>query len=269
MTGFKQHWTTKGIALILALGLLWGGQSIFPQETDLEGLFKWAIKNYREGKYREVSKDLELLLSYCSEDHKQLKGKIHLLLGAVHEQLGNLQEAQKNYRLSLEFETYSIEELDLTFLEEYQRTFMNKQKPVKPGIIEKPKAEPKKKKTVNLLLVLGGVVAAGAAVLLVLKKNKPQYTLTIVEIGQGNVALDPAGGKYSEGTEVTLEAIPDAGWIFENWSGTLSDSENPTRIIMGSNKIVWVIFRMSTNGTVQPNPTAVLSRSGEGTPPGQ
>ena len=102
MKGFKHRWTTRCIALFLAVGLLWGGQSIFPRETNLEGLFKWAIKNYREGKYREVREDLELLLSYCGEDHNQLKGKIYLLMGAVCEQLGDIKKARQNYHLCLE-----------------------------------------------------------------------------------------------------------------------------------------------------------------------
>jgi len=253
VTGYKHHWITKGIAIFLTVGLLWGGQSIFPRETNLEGLFKWAIKDYLEGKYREVLKDLELLLSYCDEDHNQLKGKIYLLLGAVHEQLDDIPEARKYYQLSREIsKTLEIESVDFTFLEEYQRIFNNRQKPVKPGIIEKPKAKPAKRKSSVLLLVLGGVVIAGTATLLLLKKNKPaasaSYTLTTFTIGQGSIAVSPSEQRYLEGTEVTLTARPDPGWQFNGWNGDITGMQNPVTIIMNSNKQVMANFTESTPG---------------------
>jgi hypothetical protein len=273
VTGFKHHWTTKFIAFFLALGLLWGGQSIFPQETGLEGLFKWAIKNYLDGKYMEAAKDLELLLSHCDEDHKELKGKIHLLLGAVHEQLGNVPEARKNYQLSLEFlKTPSIEGVDLTFLEEYQRIIMKTEEPLEPGIIEKPKVKPVKRKPAALLLVLGGVVIAGVAALLVMKKDKPaiidKYTLTTNIAGQGNIILSPPEGRYEQGTPVTLTARPDLGWQFNGWSGDISSMENPITIIINSDMYVTANF-------TEPNPgyyslTVVIEGQGNVTldPPG-
>lgn len=253
MTGFKHHCTTKGIALFLAVGLLWGGQSIFPRETNLDGLFKWSIKDYLEGKYREVSKDLELLLSYCDEDHNQLKGKIYLLLGAVHEQLDDIPEARKYYHLSREIsKTLSIESVDFTFLKEYQRIFNNKQKPAEPGIIEKPKAKPAKRKPSVLLLILGGVVIAGVAALLLLKKNKPaaavKYNLTTHTAGQGSIELSPPGDRYNEGTSVTLTANPDNGWRFDGWSGDFTGKENPITIIMNSDKDITASFTELTPG---------------------
>ena len=268
MTWFKNHWTTKGIALFLAVGLLWGGQSIFPRETEIdpEGLFKWAIKNYLEGKYREVGKDLELLLSYCDEDHNQLKGKIHLLLGAAHEQLGNPREARKNYRLSQELlETYSIEGVDLTLLEEYRRIFMNQPQPLWPGIIVKPKKKPAKRKPLPVALILAGVTVAGVAALLVLKKDKPSvtipgvYTLTVAVGGQGNVTLDPTGGVYPVGTRVRLEAIPDPGWEFYRWYTDAIVTGNPTHILMDSGKDVIAVFRETGGITKTFGHSAVFS----------
>jgi formylglycine-generating enzyme required for sulfatase activity len=173
LRGFKHHWTTKWIVLFLAVGLLWGGHSIFPRETNLEGLFKWAIKNYLEGKYREVSKDLELLLSYCDEDHNQLKGKIYLLMGAVYEQLGDIKKARQNYQLSLELlQNPTIDEIDLTSLQEYQDIIMKKQKPRHGKIIEKPISRPKRKKRISpWYLIAGGALLVGLAVAFALKKG--------------------------------------------------------------------------------------------------
>jgi len=182
MDEFKHHWATKGIALFLAVGLLWGGQSIFSQETNLEGLFNWAIKNYLEGKYREVIKDLELLLSYCSEDHKQLKGKIHLLLGAVYEQLGDIDKARQNYQLSFELvQNPAIDEIDLTSLQEYQRIIKKNPQPLQREIIEKPITRPKRKKRISpLYMVAGAALIVGGVIAFVLSKKGQEGEIEVV-----------------------------------------------------------------------------------------
>jgi uncharacterized repeat protein (TIGR02543 family) len=68
------------------------------------------------------------------------------------------------------------------------------------------------------------------------------YSLTVNTVGQGSVILDPSGGTYLEGTVVTLTAAPDSGWKFDNWSGDLSGSTNPTTITMDSDKTVTANF---------------------------
>jgi uncharacterized repeat protein (TIGR02543 family) len=69
-----------------------------------------------------------------------------------------------------------------------------------------------------------------------------QYTLTVIIVGQGSVNLNPPGGTYAEGTVVTLTAIADSGWKFDNWSGDLSGTANPATITMNSHKTVTVNF---------------------------
>jgi formylglycine-generating enzyme required for sulfatase activity len=213
VTKFKNHWTTKCIALSLALGLFSGGQLIMPRETDLEGPFKWAIKNYLEGKYREVSKDLELLLSLCDEHHKELKGKIYLLLGAAYEQLGEIEKAKKNYQLSLELlKNPAVEGVDLTSLLEYQRIIMKKSKPVTRKIIEKPISRPKRKKRISpLYLVAGGALLAGLTVALLLKKKEQEEEIDFVPdydtryLGIEWIRIPPGeflmGDNFNEGEE--------------------------------------------------------------------
>ncbi len=79
----------------------------------------------------------------------------------------------------------------------------------------------------------------------------PQYTLTTNIVGQGSITLDPPGGIYDSGTEVTLTAAPDPGWQFDGWSGDLSGSQNPAAIIMNANKSVTAAFsEIGTTGTV-------------------
>jgi len=67
------------------------------------------------------------------------------------------------------------------------------------------------------------------------------YTLTTTAIN-GSVTLDPPGGTYEEGTEITLTATPEGNRIFSEWSGDLTGSENPATIIMDANKTIEAIF---------------------------
>jgi formylglycine-generating enzyme required for sulfatase activity len=193
VSGFKNHWATKWIALFLAVGLLWGGQLIFPRETGLEGLFKWAVKNYLEGKYWEVCKDLELLLSYCDEDHNELTGKIYLLLGAAYEQLGDIKKARQHYQLSYELlQNPAFDGIDLTSLQEYQRIIMKKQKSIPRKIIEKPISRPKRKKRIPLLYIIGGgALLVGLVVAFVLKKKvKPEQIDFVPDYDTRQLAIE-------------------------------------------------------------------------------
>lgn len=68
------------------------------------------------------------------------------------------------------------------------------------------------------------------------------YTLTVNTVGQGTVSLDPSGGTYLDGTQVTLTANPSSGWNFDYWSGDLTGTQNPTNILMDADKNVTANF---------------------------
>jgi hypothetical protein len=70
------------------------------------------------------------------------------------------------------------------------------------------------------------------------------YTLTVntTPVMGGSVALEPAGGIYLPGTEVTLTAEPAPGFALDHWSGDLSGNTNPTTIVMDSAKSVSAHF---------------------------
>ncbi len=64
----------------------------------------------------------------------------------------------------------------------------------------------------------------------------------------GMVASDPpdcAIGPCDPGTEVELSATPNEGYEFVGWSGDLSGSENPTSLVLDSNKNVSANFLFS------------------------
>jgi uncharacterized repeat protein (TIGR02543 family) len=74
------------------------------------------------------------------------------------------------------------------------------------------------------------------------------YTLTVNITGQGSVTLNPPGGTYNAGTNVTLTAVADPGWVFSGWSGDLTGSTNPETITMDSNKTVTATFTQDDDG---------------------
>ena len=67
-------------------------------------------------------------------------------------------------------------------------------------------------------------------------------TLAISIIGSGNVTLDPPGGIYENGTEVTLTAAAENGWVFSGWSGDLSGLNTTETLIIDNDKSVTARF---------------------------
>jgi hypothetical protein len=74
------------------------------------------------------------------------------------------------------------------------------------------------------------------------------YTLTLSGSGEGQVRVNgtprtlPWSGAFPAGSTMTLEAVPDNGWSFSNWSGDASGAANPVSVVMGSSKTVMANF---------------------------
>lgn len=58
----------------------------------------------------------------------------------------------------------------------------------------------------------------------------------------GSVQLTPDAGVYPAGTEISVQATPNPGYQFLNWSGALSGSTNPSNLIVNSNATVTANF---------------------------
>jgi len=63
--------------------------------------------------------------------------------------------------------------------------------------------------------------------------------------GSGLVSLDPPGGFYDPGTEVTLTALADPGSSFTGWSGDAGGTTNPITLTMDANKAVTATFALT------------------------
>ncbi len=92
------------------------------------------------------------------------------------------------------------------------------------------------------------VGASGASMSATFAVEPVTYTLNLSKTGNGSIRVDgtlysfPWSGTFTSGTSVMLEAVPDSGWQFSNWSGDLSGSANPTSIQMNGDKSVTATF---------------------------
>ncbi len=90
----------------------------------------------------------------------------------------------------------------------------------------------------------GDTISTENPITIVMNTNKsltarfidPQrYNVAVWVDGSGRVELDPENGPYIEGTQVTITAIPDSGWVFNSWSGDITGTENPIIVTVVEN----------------------------------
>lgn len=68
-----------------------------------------------------------------------------------------------------------------------------------------------------------------------------QYTLTL-QAENGSVQRSPSQTLYNEGSTVSLSATGNNGFVFSEWQGDLSGSDNPVTLTMDSDKTVTAVF---------------------------
>jgi len=72
--------------------------------------------------------------------------------------------------------------------------------------------------------------------------NVAALSVAVVPSGGGSISLNPAGGTYDEGTQVTLTASPASGYTFDHWGGDTSGTNSSITITMDSGKSVIAYF---------------------------
>ncbi|MES2392517.1 MAG: glycosyl hydrolase family 28 protein [Acidobacteriota bacterium] len=93
------------------------------------------------------------------------------------------------------------------------------------------------------------------------------YTVStsVLPVGGGTVTLNPTGGSYASGSNVTVTAVPAIGYTFNNFTGALTGSTNPQTLSVNGNKSVTANFTASLctlstsvigSGSVTLSPTA-------------
>lgn len=77
----------------------------------------------------------------------------------------------------------------------------------------------------------------------------PTYTLavSVTPAEAGKIIISPQSQNYKEGDLVTLTAVPNENWVFENWGVDGSGNSTPLQITMTANKsVVGNFFRNQT-----------------------
>jgi|AntRauTorcE11897_2_1112592.scaffolds.fasta_scaffold00097_43 surface protein len=75
--------------------------------------------------------------------------------------------------------------------------------------------------------------------------TKKEYALTVNTSGEGTVAenvVSPKSTDYEHGTVVELTANADDGWVFVEWQGDVTGSQNPQELTVDNPKDVTAVF---------------------------
>ena len=98
----------------------------------------------------------------------------------------------------------------------------------------------------------GDIVATSAAMNLALTSDLSlvanfvlrlhSVTVLAQPTGGGSVSLDPVGGSYSYGTDVTLTATASTGYVFDGWSGDASGTDSTVVLTVDADKAVTADF---------------------------
>lgn len=75
---------------------------------------------------------------------------------------------------------------------------------------------------------------------------KKEYKLTLNYEGKGTVSKEiikyGSATDYTIGSVIELTAIPNDKWLFVEWKGDVTGTENPTQIIIDKSKSVTAVF---------------------------
>lgn len=98
-----------------------------------------------------------------------------------------------------------------------------------------------------------------------------EYLLTTTAVN-GSIAKDPDQTTYTHGSTVRLTALPDEGYLFEDWSGDILETTNPVDIIIDAGKNIEANFSIMTfvitasagpNGAIAPADSISVSYGSE------
>lgn len=71
----------------------------------------------------------------------------------------------------------------------------------------------------------------------------PINNIQIFKEGEGDVTIDPPGWNYLDNTQITLTAVPDSGYVFDQWTGNIFSTDNPLVVTVTSDLILFANFK--------------------------
>lgn len=69
-----------------------------------------------------------------------------------------------------------------------------------------------------------------------------EYKLSVDVSGNGTYEVVPQKNNYEDGESVTITAIPDSGWLFNKWNGSVNTNYNPLYLRMDGDKYLELHF---------------------------
>jgi uncharacterized repeat protein (TIGR02543 family) len=75
-----------------------------------------------------------------------------------------------------------------------------------------------------------------------------KYALSVTA-PNGSVTRTPNQTTYAAGQTVTLQAVPNTGYVFTGWAGAVTGMTNPATLVMNANKSVLATFARATAAT--------------------
>ena len=75
-----------------------------------------------------------------------------------------------------------------------------------------------------------------------LQNSENKVIVVTNQVGEGSVTFDPPSVLYTEGSTITVSAIPAEGYSFTGWSNDLAGSANPETLVMDDYKEITVTF---------------------------
>ncbi len=77
----------------------------------------------------------------------------------------------------------------------------------------------------------------------------PVNNIQIFMEGEGDVSVDPPGWNYLDNTHITLTAVPDSGYVFDQWTGNIFSTDNPLELTINTDLILFANFKSQTVNT--------------------
>jgi len=72
---------------------------------------------------------------------------------------------------------------------------------------------------------------------------RKNFTVTANTEGEGTISVDPEAESYEYESTVELTATPSEGWMFSEWKGAVTSSENPLSVVVGENIEITAVFK--------------------------
>lgn len=79
------------------------------------------------------------------------------------------------------------------------------------------------------------------------------YALAVAASPSEGGEVSPAAGNYNDGQQVSVQAIPAAGWRFDHWGGDAAGSNNPVTVTMHANRSITAYFTPVTGTPSAPS----------------